>query len=264
MRTNISKFTTSLADFSWPTNAPVFPNQQDVYQYLVNYVDQFLPKNIFQLNTQVINVSYSNDQWLIEYRTKSNEILSQLFDFVIIASGFFNCPHIPTNIANLSAFPGTLLHSSDYRSPDQVQNRRVIIVGGSMSAAEIVADMAPSAEHIIHIVPNNFWSIPRFIPLIPNDPASPFLPVDLVFYRRSKRTTPNEIIIRSADENKKSHGFFRLITGDTQESSKLNDTNDENPTFVAISDMYAEWVRAEKITLQQGRLIKIENDGTLG
>jgi cation diffusion facilitator CzcD-associated flavoprotein CzcO len=264
MRTNISKFSTALSDFSWPKDASIFPSQREVYQYLLNYVQQSLPKDVFRLNTQVINVFYSNDKWTIEYRTKSNEISSEQFDFVIIASGFFDCPHIPDNITDLSSFQGTLLHSCDYRSPEQVRNKRVIIAGASMSAAEIAADMATSAEHITHIVPHCFWSMPRFKPLIPNDPTSPFLPIDLVMFRRSKRKSSHEIILRNSDENKRINEYFRLITDNSQKSSKLIDANDEKPGFIAISDMYAEWTRADKITLKQGRLVKVENDGTSG
>jgi cation diffusion facilitator CzcD-associated flavoprotein CzcO len=169
---------------------------------------------------------------------------------------------MPKNINHLESFQGTLLHSSDYRSPEQVRNKRVIIAGASMSAAEIASDMAISAEHIIHIVPHCFWSIPRYQPLIPNDPASPFLPIDLIVYRRSTRTSTHENVLPNGDANKKINEYFRLITGNSQKSSKLIDANDEKPAFISISDMYAEWNRAGKITLKQGRLIEVDHDGT--
>lgn len=262
MQTNISKFSTALADFSWPKDAPIFPNQREVYQYLSDYVQQSLPKDIFRFNTQVTNVNHSNDKWTIEYRTKSNEISSERFDFVIIASGIFDRPHMPDNISGLSSFQGTLLHSFDYHSPEQVRHRRVIVAGASMSAAQIAADMATSAEHVIHIVPHCFWSLPTFRPLIPTDPASPFLPIDVAGYRRSKRTSNHENVLLNADANKKMNEIFRLITGNSQKSSKLSDANDEKPAFVAIADMYAEWTRADKIIVKQGRLMKVEIDGT--
>jgi len=261
MRTNVSKFTTGLSDFSWPKDAPIFPNQQEVYQYLLNYIQQSLSKDVFRLNTQVLNISYSNNKWTIKYCTQSNDILSEQFDFIIIASGFFDCPHMPDNINDLSSFHGTLLHSCDYRSPEQVRNKRVIIAGASMSAAEIVADMAISAKHITHIIPHCFWSIPRFRPLIPNDPASPFLPGDLITFRRSRRTSSHEIILQNSEQNKKINEYLRLVTGN-QKSANLTDINDENPAFIAVSDMYAEWTRSDKIILKQGRLIKIEQNGT--
>ncbi len=47
-----------------------------------------------------------------------------------------------------------------------------------------------------------------------------------------------------------------------KKSAKLIDANDEKPAFFAISDMYAEWTRSDKITLKQGRLVKVKKDGT--
>ncbi|CAF3299671.1 unnamed protein product [Rotaria socialis] len=123
MRTNISKFSTTLSEFPWPKDTPLFPSQREVYQYLLNYADQSLPKEVFRFNTHVLNVTYGNDKSTVEYSTKLNKKSSyEQYDFVIVASGFFDCPYIPKEIENLSSFPGTLMHSSAYRSPEQVRN----------------------------------------------------------------------------------------------------------------------------------------------
>jgi dimethylaniline monooxygenase (N-oxide forming) len=259
MRTNISKFSTALSDFSWPKDASLFPTQREVYVYLSNYAKQSLPDDVFRLNTKVTNITYSNDKWTVQYSTKSNSPTSEQFDFVIVASGIFDCPYIPDNITGLSSFQGTLIHSFNYRSSEQVRDKRVIIVGASMSAAQIADDMATTAKHIIHIAPHSFWSIPRYIPLIPNDPVSPFLPLDFIFYRRSKRTSQHEILFRTGDDYKKQHEFFRSLTGNNQEASNLSDINDENPAFIGIADMYSQWKHCGKITLQQGRLNKVQD-----
>lgn len=186
MQTISSKFFTGLTDFPWPTHAPLFPNQREVYQYLSNYVQQLLPNDIFQLNIQVTNINHSKDiepHWTIDYSTISNDIISAQFDFVIIATGFFGSSYMPNNIHGLSSFHDMIMHSNDYRSLEQVRNRRVIVAGASVSAAEIVADMATTAQQVIHIATHNFWAILQFIPLIPNDPSSPFLSLDFVSFR---------------------------------------------------------------------------------
>jgi dimethylaniline monooxygenase (N-oxide forming) len=262
MRTNVSKFTTALADFSWPKDTSLFPSQRDVYVYLANYAQQSLPKDVFRLNTKVTNVSHSNNKWTVQYSTLSNDTHTEQFDFVIVSSGIFDCPHIPENIIDRSSFHGTLIHSCDYRSPEHVRGKRVILAGASMSAAQVAADMAVSAEHIIHIVPHNFWSIPCLVPLIPNDPASPFLPLDFVSFRRSRKKSDNEIVLRTADEYKMLNKYFRSMTGGRQQSSCVIDAHDEDPPFMAISDMYAEWNRAGKISIEKGRLSKVQQDGT--
>ncbi|CAF4122176.1 unnamed protein product [Rotaria sordida] len=265
MTTNISKFSTTLSDFSWSKNMSIFPNQRDVYQYLSNYVQQSLPNNIFRFNTQVLNITYFNHKWTVEYSTKLNNKLSEQYDFVIVASGFCNCSYIPKNIIDHSSFQGTLIHSSNYHSPEQVYNKRVIIVGASMSAVQIAADMATTAKHIIHIVPHSFWSLPRFIPLIPNDPVSPLLPIDFVLFRQSKRISKEEILFRNKDDYKKLNQYYRLITGNNQKSFYLIDNDDdEKPPYMTISDMYAEWNRAAPLINERPDWILslILNNGT--
>ncbi|UJR13464.1 hypothetical protein I4U23_000478 [Adineta vaga] len=263
MRTNISKFSTALSDYSWPNDTSLFPSQEEVYTYLSNYIQQSLPNDVFRFNTHVTNISRFNNKWKIQLCAQDNSMTVEEFDFVIIASGFFSSPHISDKIMNLSSFPGKIIHSSDYHSSDQVHDKRVIIVGGSMSAAEIAADMATSAKHIIHIVPHRFWSVPRLIPLKSSDPVSCFLPIDFVYNRRSIRTSDEETIIRTTDENKKINQNLRATTGNNQKSSMINDANDEKPALIVISDMYAQWTRAGKIILQEGRLMEIDADGTL-
>lgn len=267
MQTNISKFTTVLADCPWPEDTPLFPNQAEVYSYLCNYARYSLPEKTFQLSTEITQVRCSDNEavpWTLEYRTSTNSICTAHFKFVIVASGFFGAPHIPDSIRGLSQFPGQLLHSNDYRSSDQVRDKRVIIVGASMSAAEIAADTAPAAKQIIHIASRNFWSLPRFIPLAPKDPSSAFLPVDLVSYRRSKRTSNSETIFRDADDYKKINEHYQALTGGpNQRSSRLVKHKDGEVPFVAISNTYDVWNRAGRITLQQGPLREVQVDGTL-
>ena len=254
MRTNQSKFSTALPDFSWPEDAPLFPSQSQVYAHLRNYVRQHLPSDAVRLNTHVINVTPKSGHWIVEYRTPENQISSASFDFVIVASGFFHQAHLPENIiTSLSHFPGQWMHSSDYRSPEQVRDKRVLLVGASLSAGEIAADVATSAARIIHIVSRNFWSFPRYIPLLPSDPASPFLPLDLVLYRRATRTSKDEIVLRSAHDYRRLNAFCRGVAGGDQRSFSIAGINDALPPCLVISDTYDRCTRSGRISLQHGR-----------
>ncbi|CAM4782547.1 unnamed protein product [Rotaria magnacalcarata] len=62
------------------------------------------------------------------------------YDFVIVASGFFDCPYVPKEIENLSSFPGTLMHSSAYRSPEQ-QSSCLTDVNDEDPAVVAISDM---------------------------------------------------------------------------------------------------------------------------
>ncbi|KAJ7122893.1 hypothetical protein C8R44DRAFT_784863 [Mycena epipterygia] len=68
------------------------------------------------------------------------------FDAVVIATGTFNAPNIP-NIPGLEewtrCFPGSFLHSREYRHPEKFANQSVLVVGAGPSATGISADLNP-------------------------------------------------------------------------------------------------------------------------
>jgi putative flavoprotein involved in K+ transport len=63
---------------------------------------------------------------------------------VIAASGGFGSPY-RAPLPGLESFPGTVLHSADYRNPDPFAGARVIVVGGGNSAIQIAVELAAVA-----------------------------------------------------------------------------------------------------------------------
>ncbi|KAJ7468945.1 hypothetical protein B0H11DRAFT_1395491 [Mycena galericulata] len=66
------------------------------------------------------------------------------FDAVVIATGTFNAPNIP-NIPGLAEwaqrFPGSVLHSREYRDPKIYANQSILVLGAGPSASGISADL---------------------------------------------------------------------------------------------------------------------------
>ncbi|CAF5141474.1 unnamed protein product [Rotaria sp. Silwood1] len=104
---------------------------------------------------------------------------------LLLRQAFLKYLHKPDNIIDDLTFQGTFMHISDYRSPEQVRNKRVILVGASMSATEIAANMVITVTHIVHIAPHNFWSVLRLLLMTFKDPNLSFSPIDFIFYFRS-------------------------------------------------------------------------------
>ena len=64
---------------------------------------------------------------------------------VVSATGTWSAPNVP-GLPGQSDFRGTITHSAHYRSPADLTGRRVIVVGGGNSGAQIVADLYEHAS----------------------------------------------------------------------------------------------------------------------
>jgi putative flavoprotein involved in K+ transport len=77
---------------------------------------------------------------------------------VISATGTWWRPFLPA-VPGRQAFTGEQLHTTGYRNPGQFTGRRVIVVGGGNSGAQIAADLAPAGVEVTWVTARP----PRFL-----------------------------------------------------------------------------------------------------
>lgn len=59
----------------------------------------------------------------------------------------FSEPKIPT-IPGIETFPGSVMHSHEYRKPDEFAGKRVIVLGAASSGIDIGIELAGKASHV--------------------------------------------------------------------------------------------------------------------
>ena len=119
-----------------------FPYKDEIATYLEEYARHFqLP---IQLQTKVFKIKERKRYIRITYpyRNFTNEK-------VIIATGGFQHPFIPSVSANLSSHVFQI-HSSQYKSPSQIPKEKVLVVGGGNSGMQI-AELAKTHEVTLSI-----------------------------------------------------------------------------------------------------------------
>lgn len=94
---------------------------------------------------RVENQSMDKGAWVLTLRQENSlgdDLWHQvIFDAVVVASGHFNVGNVPRIDGLLStwaAIPDAFEHSKSFRSPDNYVHKRVVVVGGGVSAAELV------------------------------------------------------------------------------------------------------------------------------
>ncbi len=257
MRTNSSRHTCSFGDHPWPIKT-IFPTVKDMHKYISAYADKHLDPLSISLKHTVVGVERSNSHWKVTWKTEQDALEQDDFDFLIVSSGFFRKKYIP-EIGGLQSFPGTVMHSSDYHGLDQVRDKRIAIVGDSFSAIELAGEIAPLAKKVTHIHPRPFYVFPRFMPLRSGDPSSPFVPIDLALYWKSKRKSPHEGVFPTQEELHSKHMFFRTVCGDQGMLAPSLSVAPDRMPFVAISEHYLNSVRDGSIDLVEGRLQSVKH-----
>ncbi len=145
MPTNTSRLTTSFSDLHYEPGTPVFPSNQQVHAYLKRYVAQFGLDSHLRLNTPVkqIERASTGNEWIVTVTTQAGELQSESFPYIVIASGRYNKPIIPS-ISGIDTFSGAggIIHTFQYKDPNRYRGQRVLVAGCSISALEIASDLA--------------------------------------------------------------------------------------------------------------------------
>jgi len=159
----ISLMVTSLA--SWPEGTELFPKHPDVLKYVLNLAKTYGVDKITQYRTRVDEVKKisdgSNCKWQLRSVTfdpnETNLVENtSLFDLVVVASGHFNMPRIP-DIPGLgewkTAYPGRVIHSKQYRDPQRYHGKNIIVLGGSIAAADIIKELCAAGAANVYGAP---------------------------------------------------------------------------------------------------------------
>ena len=62
-----------------------------------------------------------------------DELYSEVFDHVVVASGHFSTPNVPF-FPGIELFPGRVMHAHDFRAADEFVGKDLLVVGSSYSA----------------------------------------------------------------------------------------------------------------------------------
>jgi putative flavoprotein involved in K+ transport len=123
---------------AFPGDPDHYPTRDEVVDYLTDYARDFeLP---LELNRRVRAVKAREHGYLVETDDRAYDA-----DQVVIATGPFQTPRIPSIAADLSA-EVRQLHSSDYRRPDDVPDGPVLVVGGGNTGFQIAHELAATNE----------------------------------------------------------------------------------------------------------------------
>jgi putative flavoprotein involved in K+ transport len=136
---NTSRWFSHMPEAPFPRHFGIYPTAEQYHSYLLDYVQ----KHNFNihLNVDVSEVAPDGEMWRVVMDGETWH-----YPVVISATGIFGNPTMPT-IEGMNDFEGELSHAHDYKHPDQVRDKRVLVVGNGPSGVDIAVASGEVASY---------------------------------------------------------------------------------------------------------------------
>ncbi len=151
-----SKTNTEFSDHPMPADYPAYPNHAQILQYLRDVATEFGVYSHARFEHTLAQLEPLGDKWKLRFNNGVETVASA----VIVGTGRLRKPIIPNYPGS---FDGTIFHSSEYRSPEQLRGKRVLVVGGGNSGCDIANDAALYSAYACHSTRRGYHYMPKFI-----------------------------------------------------------------------------------------------------
>jgi len=132
---------------------PSFPPREVLFDYLKGRWTKEDIRKYVKFSTVVRDVVYNKatDDFTVSVKDLARDKVmdGERFDYVIVASGHYSVPHVPT-FDGIEKFPGRVMHAHDFREANEFAGKRLLLIGSSYSAEDIALQcLKYGAQHII-------------------------------------------------------------------------------------------------------------------
>jgi len=156
-----SRKTTEFTHFPMPQDYPDFPSAAQMLAYLRSFAEHFGLREQIECDRSVTQVyPIADDRWHVTFAQGDQRI----YKGVILCNGHHWSKRFPEFKGE---FDGEIIHSKDYKRPEQLRGKRVLVIGGGNSACDIAAEAARVAESCTLSMRDTVWFIPKTFGGIP-------------------------------------------------------------------------------------------------
>ncbi len=156
-----SRKITQFTHFPMPDDYPDFPSAQNMRDYLNAFANQFDLRQHIELNRTVNYVQpIENNLWKVTFADGEQRI----YKGVLVCNGHHWCKRFPKFEGE---FNGEIIHSKDYKRPEQLRGKRVLVIGGGNSACDIAAEAARVGAKCVLSLRESVWFLPKTFAGVP-------------------------------------------------------------------------------------------------
>ncbi|HET7584087.1 MAG TPA: NAD(P)-binding domain-containing protein [Gemmatimonadaceae bacterium] len=168
-----SRTQSAFTGFPMPDRYPDYPSNAQILMYLRAFADHYRLRPHIRFGTSVRAVRQVDGAWEVT----TDDGVTRRYAAVVLAVGHNWDPVLP---AYPGAFTGRISHAAAYRSPRELEGKRVLVVGAGNSGCDIACDAARVAERAVLSLRRGYHFLPKHVFGQPTDAffrTGPHLPM---------------------------------------------------------------------------------------
>jgi cation diffusion facilitator CzcD-associated flavoprotein CzcO len=161
------------ATYPMPDDYPDYPNHFQIAKYFDDYVDHFGFRDRIRFRTEVVSVEPAGSEWDVTVEDGEGNRETNRYRAVLVANGHHwdsRWPEPP--FSGSEDFTGEQMHVHDYREPDVLQGKRVLVLGIGNSATDIAVESSRIAEKTFLAMRRGAYILPKYLRGKPTDEAA--------------------------------------------------------------------------------------------
>lgn len=148
--------------FPMSDDLPMYPRWSDLYAYIQEFAREYQLEELCEFGVSVDAAEpIDTDEgrfWRVQLSTGETRDYRGIYS----AIGTQWQPQMP-QIEGLGTFTGQAIHAKDYRSPDELRGKRVLVVGAGNSGVDIASDAAFHADTAFLSTRRPYYFFPKQI-----------------------------------------------------------------------------------------------------
>ena len=166
-----SKPFTQFPDFPMPDSYPDYPSHRQVKEYFGRYADHFGLRARIRFSSDVVRAVPVDDgrAWDVTVVDRgTGQETTYRYAGLVVGNGHNWNPKVP-DYAGRDEFRGEVLHSADYKGPEVLRGKRVLVVGAGNTGCDVAVEAAQNATHAWHSTRRGYYYNPKYMTGRPSD-----------------------------------------------------------------------------------------------
>ena len=198
---NTSRRMMAYATYPMPEDYPDYPNHWQIAEYFDDYVDHFGFRDRIRFRTEVTRVEPAGrGGWRVSWRERDSASRARRSTMPCSSptatTGTRAGPSPRTRARRRSR--AQQLHVHDYKTPDMLEGKRVLVLGIGNSATDVAVEASRAAERTCLAMRRGAWVLPKYLKGKPVDELGNAvisrlpLAVTRALYRQALKTATGE------------------------------------------------------------------------